>query len=184
MLRRMVGGQQLSVLIITHKFREVTTYCDEVTVLRKGKGKGGGKVKDLTTSDLAKMMIGEQRSGETIEKRVQEFGLPLLQIKGLEAKRDNGVKAVAGLDLSVRAGEIVGVAGVSGNGQRELVEVLGGQRPATGGEIRVKGIRFRMTRKEILQHHIYVVPAEPLRTPCAPHMSIPKNFFLRTFDLR
>src|SRR5260370_8753996 len=134
MLRRMVGGQQLSVLIITHKFREVTTYCDEVTVLRKGKVTGRGKVKDLTTSDLAIMMIGEQRSGKTIEKRVQEFGLALLQIKGLEAKRDNGVKAVAGLDLSVRAGEFVAVAGVSGNGRGELVRVLGGGGPATEGE--------------------------------------------------
>ena len=71
-------------LIITHKFREVTTYCDEVTVLRKGKVTGRGKVKDLATSDLATMMIGEQRSGKTTEKGTQEFGLPLLQIKGLE----------------------------------------------------------------------------------------------------
>jgi general nucleoside transport system ATP-binding protein len=182
MLRRMVDAQQLSVLIITHKFREVTSYCDEVTVLRKGKVTGRGKVKDLTTSDLATMMIGEHRSGRTIEKRVQEFGLPLLQIKNLEAKRDNGVRAFAGLDLSVRAGEIVGVAGVSGNGQRELVEVLGGQRPAAAGEIWVGGTRFRMTREEILQHHIYVLPEEPLRSACAPQMSIAENFVLRTFD--
>jgi simple sugar transport system ATP-binding protein len=182
MLRRMVEAKQLSVLIITHKFREVTAYCDEVTVLRKGKVTGRGKVKDLTTADLATMMIGEQRSGKTIEKRVQEFGLPLLQIKGLEANRDNGVRAFSGFDLSVRAGEIVGVAGVSGNGQRELVEVLGGQRPATGGEIRVKGARFRMTRQEILKHHIYVLPEEPLRSACAPQMSVAENFVLRTFD--
>jgi ABC-type uncharacterized transport system ATPase subunit len=112
-LRRMVESKQLSVLIITHKFREVTAYCDEVTVLRKGKVTGRGKVKDLTKSDMATMMIGEQRSGRTIEKSVQEFGLPLLQIKGLEANRDNGVRAFTGFDLSVRAGEIVGVAGVS-----------------------------------------------------------------------
>ncbi len=182
MLRRMVAARQVSVLIITHKFREVTTYCDEVTVLRKGKVTGRGKVKDLTISDLATMMIGEQRSEKVIEKRVQEFGSPLLQIKGLEAKRDNGVRAIAGLDLAVRAGEIVGVAGVSGNGQRELVEVLGGQRLATAGEIRVKGIRYRMTRKEILQHHIYVLPEEPLRSACAPQMSIAENLALRTFD--
>jgi general nucleoside transport system ATP-binding protein len=182
MLRRLVAAKQLSVLIITHKFREVTAYCDEVTVLRKGKVTGRGKVKDLTTSDLATMMIGEHRAGETTEKRVQEFGLPVLQIKGLEANRDNGVRAVDGFELSVRAGEIVGVAGVSGNGQRELVEVLGGQRVASAGEIQVGGTRFRMTRKEILQHHIYVLPEEPLRSACAPQMSIAENFVLRTFD--
>jgi ABC-type uncharacterized transport system ATPase subunit len=182
MLRRMVAEKLLSVLIITHKFREVTAYCDEVTVLRKGKVTGRGKVADLTTSDLANMMIGQNRSGKTIEKRVQEFGSALLQIKGLEAKRDNGVQAVDGVDLSVRAGEIVGVAGVSGNGQLELVEVLGGQRAASGGEILVGGTRFRMTRKEILHHHIYVLPEEPLRSACAPQMSIAENFVLRTFD--
>jgi general nucleoside transport system ATP-binding protein len=182
MLRRLVAAKQLSVLIITHKFREVTAYCDEVTVLRKGKVTGRGKVRDLTTSDLATMMIGEHRAGETIEKRVQEFGRPILQIKGLEANRDNGVRAVDGFELSVRAGEIVGVAGVSGNGQRELVEVLGGQRVASAGEIQVGGIRFRMTRKEILHHHIYVLPEEPLRSACAPQMSVAENFVLRTFD--
>src|ERR1700724_3745428 len=182
MLRRMVAAKQLSVLIITHKFREVTAYCDEVTVLRKGKVTGRGRVMDLTTSDLANMMIGEHRAGETIEKRVQEFGVPLLQIKGLEAKRDNGVRAVDGFDLSVRAGEIVGLAGVSGNGQRELVEVLGGQRAASAGEIQVGGSRFRMTRKEILKHHFYVLPEEPLRSACSPQMSIAENFVLRTFD--
>ncbi|HSZ77324.1 MAG TPA: ABC transporter ATP-binding protein [Chthoniobacterales bacterium] len=182
MLRRMVSAKQLSVLIITHKFREVTGYCDEVTVLRKGKVTGRGKVGVLTTSDLATMMIGEQRSGKTIEKRVQESGAELLQIKGLAANRDNGVPAVEEFDLSVRAGEIVGVAGVSGNGQRELVEVLGGQRIASGGEIRVGGARFGMTRKEILHHHIYVLPEEPLRSACAPQMSIAENFALRTFD--
>jgi general nucleoside transport system ATP-binding protein len=128
------------------------------------------------------MMIGTHRSGKTIEKQFQESGAPLLQIEGLAANRDNGVPAVDGFDLSVRAGEIVGVAGVSGNGQRELVEVLGGQRIASGGEIRVGGARFRMTRKEILHHHIYVLPEEPLRSACAPQMSIAENFALRTFD--
>jgi general nucleoside transport system ATP-binding protein len=182
MLHRLVRAEQLSVLLITHKFREVTTYCDDVTVLRKGRVTGRGKVKDLNISDLATMMIGEHRAENTIERRVQGFGSPLLQIHGLEANRDNGVRAVAGLDLSIHAGEIVGVAGVSGNGQRELVEVLGGQRPAMGGEIRVRGTRFRMTRKEILYHHIYVLPEEPLRSACAPQMSIAENFVLRTFD--
>ncbi len=182
MLHRLVDTAQLSVLIITHKFREVTTYCDEVTVLRKGKVTGRGKVTDLTTSDLAMMMIGEQRAGKEVQKKAQELAAPVLEIKGLGANRDNGVPAVTGFDLAVRAGEIVGVAGVSGNGQRELVEVLGGQRPATGGEVRIKGRRFRMTRREILEHHIYVLPEEPLRSACAPQMSVAENFVLRTFD--
>ncbi len=182
MVRRMVDAKQLSVLIITHKFREVTTYCDELTVLRKGKLIGSGRVKDMTTSEMAAMMMGEQRRGKTIEKTAQTPGATLLEIKGLRANRDNGIEGVCGVDLSVRAGEIVGIAGISGNGQREFVEVLDGQRPATSGEVCVNGEPFRMTRKEIFKHQIYVLPEEPLRNACAPLMTVAENIALRTFD--
>jgi simple sugar transport system ATP-binding protein len=182
MLRRMVEAHQLSVLLITHKFREVTTYCDEITVLRKGKLAGSGKVKDLTTAEMAAMMMGEQRRGKTIEKAAQTPGPVLLEIKGLRANRDNGIEGVCGVDLGVRAGEVVGIAGISGNGQRELVEVLGGQRPATGGEVQVNGAVFSMTRLEMFEHQVFILPEEPLRNACAPQMSVSENLALRTFD--
>ena len=182
MLRRMVDAHQLSVLIITHKFREVTAYCDEITVLRKGRLAGGGRVKNLTTADMAAMMMGEQRRGRTIEKAAQTPGSVLLEIKGLHANRDNGIEGVCGVDLGVRAGEIVGIAGISGNGQRELVEVLGGQRPATSGEVHVSGAVFGMTRLEMFEHQVFILPEEPLRNACAPQMSVAENLALRTFD--
>jgi len=120
----MVDKKELSILLITHKFREVTGYCDEITVLRKGRVAGGGRVADLSVSDMATLMMGEQRLGKTTEKEERVPGEALLEIKGLRADRDNGVEAVCGVDLTVRSGEIVGIAGISGNGQRELVEVL------------------------------------------------------------
>jgi general nucleoside transport system ATP-binding protein len=182
MVRRMVEARKLSVLIITHKFREVTAYCDEITVLRKGKLIGSGRVKDMTTSEMAAMMMGEQRRGKTIEKAAQTPGATMLEIKDLKANRDNGIEGVSGVSLAVRAGEIVGIAGISGNGQRELVEVLDGQRPATSGEVCVGGEPFHMTRSEIFKHQIYVLPEEPLRNACAPLMSVAENIALRTFD--
>ncbi|HEY3901686.1 MAG TPA: ABC transporter ATP-binding protein [Chthoniobacter sp.] len=182
LLRGMVDTGQLSVLIITHKFREVTTFCDEITVLRKGRVTGSGKVKDMTTADMATLMMGEQRVGKTIEKAAQTPGAALLEIKELRARRDNGTEGVCGVNLSVRAGEILGIAGISGNGQRELVEVLAGQRPATGGEVCVDGEPFGMTRREISRRQVYVLPEEPLRNACAPHMSVSENIALRTFD--
>ncbi|PTY06091.1 ABC transporter ATP-binding protein [Verrucomicrobia bacterium LW23] len=182
MMRRMVDDKKLSVLIITHKFREVTTYCDEITILRKGKLAGAGKVKDLTTSEMASMMMGEQRKGKTIQKAELKPGATVLELRDVRANRDNGIEGVCGVSLSVRAGEIVGIAGISGNGQRELVEVLDGQRPATGGEVRVAGEPFHMTRAEISKHQIYVLPEEPLRNACAPLMSVAENIALRTFD--
>jgi ABC-type uncharacterized transport system ATPase subunit len=182
MLRRMVDARQLSVLLITHKFREVTAYCDEISVLRKGRLAGGGKVKNLTTAEMAAMMMGEQRRGKTSEKAAQAPGPVLLEIKGLRANRDNGIEGVCGVDLGVRAGEVVGIAGISGNGQRELVEVLGGQRPSTAGEIQVNGAVFSMTRTEMFEHQVFILPEEPLRNACAPQMSVSENLALRTFD--
>jgi len=182
MLHGMVQKRELSVLIITHKFKEVTAYCDDVTVLRKGKFAGTGKVKDLTTAEMAAMMLGEERRGQTLVKVDRTPGPPALQIKGLKANRDNGVEGVSGVDLAVRAGEIVGIAGVSGNGQRELVEVLGGQRKATAGEVLVNGEKYGMSRSEIFKHQIYILPEEPLRNACSPMMSVAENLAFRTFD--
>ncbi|MBV8586986.1 MAG: ABC transporter ATP-binding protein [Verrucomicrobia bacterium] len=184
MLRKMVDQGELSILLITHKFREVTGYCDEVTVLRKGRVAGGGRVSDLSVSAMATLMMGEQRQGKTIEKEERVPGLPLLQIKGLRADRDSGVEAVRGIDLTVRSGEIVGIAGISGNGQRELVEVLGGQRVATAGEIRLQGQRFGGTRREMFRHRINVLPEEPLHNACAGQMSVAENLALRSFETR
>jgi ABC-type uncharacterized transport system ATPase subunit len=184
MLRKMVDKKALSILLITHKFREVTGYCDEITVLRKGRVAGAGRVADLSVSDMAALMMGEQRLGKTIEKEERMPGEALLEIKGLRADRDNGIEAVCGVDLTVRSGEIVGVAGISGNGQRELVEVLGGQRVAKAGEIRLQGERFGGTRREMFRHQINVLPEEPLHNACAARMTVAENIALRSFERR
>jgi len=131
---------------------------------------------------MAAMMMGEQRRGKTTEKAAQIPGETLLELRDLRANRDNGLEGVCGVNLSVRAGEIVGIAGISGNGQRELVEVLDGQRPAVGGEVWVSGKPFHMTRREIFESGIHVLPEEPLRNACAPLMSVAENIALRTFD--
>jgi general nucleoside transport system ATP-binding protein len=180
----MVDKKELSILLITHKFREVTGYCDEITVLRKGRVAGGGRVADLSVSDMATLMMGEQRVGKTIEKEERVPGKVLLEIKNLRADRDNGVEAVCGIDLTVRSGEIVGIAGISGNGQRELVEVLGGQRVAKAGEIFLQGERFGSTRREMFRHQINVLPEEPLHNACAAQMTVAENLALRSFERR
>ena len=182
LLREMVDAGRLSVLLITHKFREVMAYAQEVTVLRQGKVAGHGYVKDLSTADLAQWMMGEERSENPTQKTSRTPGTPRLQIENLHAERSNGVEAVKNLSLTVRAGEILGIAGVSGNGQRELVEVLAGQRQATSGQVRVNGEVYRATRSEMVRHRVFVLPEEPLRNACVPHMSVAENLSLRTFD--
>ena len=182
LLRRMTREGRLTVLTITHKFREVMAYADEVTVLRRGRFAGTGKVADLTPADMAEMMIGAKEIPKGAARLGTDLGEPRLRIAGLKALGDGGLPAVEGLDLTVRAGEIVGIAGVSGNGQRELVEVLAGQRPPAAGEIHVCGDRYAATRAEMKRHRLCLLPEEPLRNACVARMSVAENMSFRNFD--
>jgi len=182
LIKEQVQDGKLSVLLISHKFREVTGFADEITVLRKGKLAGTGLVKDLTVADMAEMMMGEKREPHPVEKVAQPEILPVLQIQHLNANKDNGLPAIADLNLTVHSGEIVGIAGVSGNGQRELVEVLAGQRSPTSGQLLVNGEPYSATRSQMYRHRVFVLPEEPLRNACVPQMSVAENLALRTFD--
>ncbi|MEO0536056.1 MAG: ABC transporter ATP-binding protein [Cyanobacteria bacterium P01_A01_bin.123] len=182
LLRQSVEAGHLSVLLITHKFREVTAFTDEVTVLRKGKLAGNGLVQHLSVEAMAQMMLGEERQTKEVAKIPFADPTPVLEVRGLHANKDNGLPAVSGVDLTVQSGQIVGIAGVSGNGQRELIEVLAGQRTANQGTIKVNGEAYTATRTEMDRHRVFALPEEPLRNACVPHMSVAENMALRTFD--
>ncbi|MBE9140781.1 ABC transporter ATP-binding protein [Nodosilinea sp. LEGE 07088] len=182
LLRQEVKAGHLSVLLITHKFREVTAFTDEVTVLRKGHLAGNGAVADLTVADMARMMLGADRTTKAVDKTAFATGKPVLAVSGLTALKDNGLPAFGPLELTVSSGEIVGIAGVSGNGQRELVEVLAGQRSLATGQVCINGEPYRATRSEMVRHGVFALPEEPLRNACVPTMSVAENMALRTFD--
>ncbi len=184
-LRKLVDRAELSVLLITHKFREVLAYSDEVTILRRGRTTGRGRTADLTSERMAAMMMGEgQASSSATEKVASGSGSPLLRLRGISAIGDNGLKAVQDFDLTVREGEIVGIAGVSGNGQRELVEAIGGQRALASGTIEVAGKTHSPTRSALRENRFFTVPEEPLRNASAPGMSIAENMVMRLFDTK
>ncbi|MEO0408603.1 MAG: ABC transporter ATP-binding protein [Cyanobacteria bacterium P01_A01_bin.135] len=182
LLRDRVADQALSVLMISHKFREVTAFADEITVLRKGKLAGQGQVSELSVADMAEMMMGERQQPTPVDKAAIAEITPVLEIQGLHADKDNGVEAVHDLSLTVHRGEIVGVAGISGNGQREFIEALTGQRSLTSGTVQVNGEPYNATRSEMARHKVFSLPEEPLRNACIPHMSVAENMALRTFD--
>jgi len=182
LVQEKVKAGDLSVLLITHKFREVFGFCDDVTVLRRGKMAGCGKVKDLSADALAAMMMGGQREAKVVAKTARQPGPAALELKNLCANKDSGVPAVEGVNLTVHEGEIVGIAGVSGNGQRELVEVIAGQRLATAGEIKVHDQMYGATRREAFEHKVFLLPEEPLRNGCVPQMSVGENIGFRSFD--
>jgi simple sugar transport system ATP-binding protein len=128
-------------------------------------------------------MMGETQAGNvSVQKTVLRRGRPLLRLEALRATGDNGNEAVHGVDLTVNEGEIVGIAGVSGNGQRELVEAIGGQRAITSGRITVAGERHLPTRALLRKHSFFTLPEEPLRNASAPAMSVAENIAFRLFD--
>lgn len=182
LLRESVTTGQLSVLMISHKFREVTTFADEVTVLRRGEVAGRGLVAELSVKDLAHMMLGERQPSTPVEKAIVPENRPVLYLSDLCANKDNGLPAVNRVTLTIHSGEIVGIAGVSGNGQRELVEVLSGQRSPTSGQISINDTPYTAERQQMAEHGVYTLPEEPLRNACVPHMSVAENMALRTFD--
>ncbi|HEX7638687.1 MAG TPA: ATP-binding cassette domain-containing protein, partial [Burkholderiaceae bacterium] len=148
-LRERAHAGHCSVLLITHKFREVAAYADDVSVLRRGRLAWSGPVGETTPQQLAQAMVGEAHGAHAMPARTAAApGEVRLQVDGLQVAGDRGELAVRGLHLQVRAGEIVGVAGVSGNGQRELMQALVGQRPRLAGEVRVGAEPFRATRAQ------------------------------------
>jgi simple sugar transport system ATP-binding protein len=135
---RLLTAESTSVIFISHKLREVLDIADRVTVLRRGKKIDTVPTEGATEASLAKLMVGRDVLFR-LEKDESKAGMPLLEIDDLHVRDDRELPAVHGLSLEVRAGEIVGVAGVDGNGQSELVEAITGLRDPDRGAIRVDG---------------------------------------------
>jgi simple sugar transport system ATP-binding protein len=185
MLKSMAHENKVTVLMITHKFREVMAFADAVTVLRRGRFAGEGRVASLTPPKMAEMMVGDREIPQAKGEKARGTGArgePRLSIKGLQVEDDGGLPAVEDFTLDVHPGEIVGIAGVSGNGQKELVEALVGQRAHVAGEVRIGGRPFAASRGEIRLWKAFSLPEEPLRNACVPGMSVAENMALRNFD--
>ncbi len=183
-IRSLAHDGRLSVVMITHKFREVAAFADDVTVLRRGKAVASGPVSGFDAERLADAMIGSQRRRELPQRSpVAEDAAAVLALDRVKVADDAGRGRVHDVSLTVRRGEIVGVAGVSGNGQRELVEALLGQRATSGGTVSIEGERYRGTRAQIARHGVGSLPEEPLRNACVASMSVAENLALREFDV-
>nr|MDP9126527.1 ATP-binding cassette domain-containing protein [Pseudomonadota bacterium] len=190
-VRAVARRGECTVLMITHKFREVMAYADDVTVLRRGKRVQGAAVRATTPEQLAQAMIGDSAAsasalvaeGSAAPREATDPGAPIaLRVEGLAALGDRGTLAIQGLSLTVRKGEILGIAGVSGNGQRELVETLVGQRARLAGTVQVVGERYLARRSENRLLQLRALPEEPLRNACVGELSVAQNMALRDFD--
>jgi simple sugar transport system ATP-binding protein len=182
LLRGMTERKELSVLMISHKFREVMAFGDAVSVLRRGAYVGGGLVKDLTPDAMARMMIGDTTIRERAARAVTPKASTVLELAGLFADDERGLPAVDGVSLKIAGGEILGIAGVSGNGQAALVEVLAGQRALRDGRVFIHEKPFEPVRRDFDRFKVFGLPEEPLKNATVPRMSVAENMAFRDFD--
>lgn len=171
----------LSIIFITHKLNEVQSVVDRVTILREGKNVGTATVSEVTQADLAEMMVGREVLFQ-VEKDGIELGEPVLQLQNVHADNDRGIESLSGIDLTVREGEVVGIAGVSGNGQKELAEVAAGLRRLTDGSITVSGTDLTGAKpKRFVNNDVSFVPEDRLRYGCAEELSVMHNAAMKEF---
>ncbi|AEM59434.1 ABC transporter (plasmid) [Haloarcula hispanica N601] len=171
----------LSIIFITHKLTEVDAIVDRVTVLREGENVGTAEVSSVSRADLAEMMVGREVLFE-IDRDAVDLGEPVLRARGVEATDNRDIEALSGIDLTVRQGEIVGIAGVSGNGQKELAEVLAGIRDVTAGELVVNGEDITGAKpKTFVDSGVSFVPEDRLQYGCAEDLSVMHNATMKDF---
>ena len=179
---RVMAAEGHSVIVITHKLHEVMEVADRVTVLRGGRSVATVRTADVTREELASLMVGRDVEVERRRREPGETGEVVLEAEGLCAQGDRGVDALRDVSLEVRAGEVLGVAGVAGNGQRELAEVLTGMRPASAGVVRLGGIPLRDgDPRAAIRAGVAHVPEDRLSTGVAPSLSIASNVVLKSY---
>jgi simple sugar transport system ATP-binding protein len=170
-----------SIVFITHKLKEVKAIADRITVIRRGRTVGVARP-DTSEDELATLMVGRDVSLE-VTKTPAEPGRTVLKIGGLIVDDDRGIRAVDGVDLEVRAGEVLGVAGVQGNGQTELVEAVMGLRVPRAGSITVDNENLiGMTTKQILRSAIGYVPEDRSLDGVIREFSVAENLVLDMYD--
>lgn len=182
LLRGMAERNEITVLMISHKFRDVKAFCDSFTVLRRGRVTGGGDARAVSVAEMSRMMIGETTLRERAPRQVCPGGPPRLTLDNVCALDETGRPVVDHVSLSLASGEILGIAGVSGNGQSALVEVLASQRLMSGGKLSVYGAPFSPRRADLDRFKVFGLPEEPLRNAVVPRMSVAENIAFRRFD--
>lgn len=175
-------AQGRSIVFISHHLDEVLKLADRVTVMQRGRVTAAGvSPKGMTKNDLARLMVGRDIVFALDKKRMEQ-GDVILQVENLHALNDRGLESVRGLSLQVHANEILGIAGVAGNGQRELSQVITGLRPATGGTVRLGSYDLmHLSPGQIHHHGVGHVPEDRLGMGLAPGLSVMNNLIMRRY---
>ncbi len=172
------GGKSL--IFISHKLDEVLAICDRVAVLRRGQLVGEAPTQGATRESLAELMVG--RSVNFARKRgAVTPGAPLLDVQGLSARNTRGLSALKDVSFTLRAGEVLGVAGVAGNGQSELVEVLAGLRAPDAGAVSLDGRPLVGDPRARFGQGVAHIPEDRIHMGTVPSMTVAENLALRSY---
>ena len=170
-----------SIILITHKLDEIRAVADRVTVIRRGKSIQTVSIEGATNKDLAEMMVGRSVSFVTEKEEAQPKEV-VLQISDLVVNENRGVPAVKELSIDVRAGEIVGIAGIDGNGQSELIQAITGLRKVKSGSIKIKGQEVvGLSPRKITEMNVSHVPEDRHRDGLVLEMMLSENIALQTY---
>ena len=170
-----------SVILITHKLKEIKACADYCTIIRQGKYIDTVKVSDVSENQLAAMMVGRNVTF-AVEKKEQKPGDVVLDVRDLRGKDYRGAEILKGLNLTVHKGEIVGLAGVDGNGQSELVEILTGLRKADSGSVKMDGREvLNETPRKLFDAGITSIPADRQKYGLVLEFSVAENLILQNY---
>jgi len=180
-LRSMTAAGK-SVIFISHKLHEVMSIADRVTVLRKGKVTAAGlEIKNVTREELAHLMVGREVVFH-IDKKEKTPGDVVLDVQDVYADNDKGLPALRGVSLQIHAGEILGLAGVAGNGQRELAHVISGLRLCKQGKVLMNGEEIsNRTPRFAIQRGLAYVPEDRTHVGSSPNLSVTDNVIMKNY---
>lgn len=175
-IRRMVQEKRMTIIIITHKLYEVMAISDRVGVMRAGKLVGVCNTADVNERMLASMMVGKEVLLDALERKPCQDSTVAVSVENLQVKDNRGLMAVRGLSLQVKKGEILGIAGIEGNGQSELMEAITGMRPIAGGSVTIEGNDIRgLSPGQIRALGLAHVPEDRLATGVSAPADITDN---------
>ena len=170
-----------SILLITHKLKEIKESADVCSIIRLGKYITSVNVSDVSEEDLAQLMVGRKVTF-AVDKKEQKAGDIVLDVKDLHAKDYRGVEILKGLNLQVRRGEIVGIAGIDGNGQSEMVEVITGLKKATKGEITLNGVDiYNKNPRFTFMHGVSSIPEDRQKYGLVLDFNVEDNLILQNY---
>lgn len=179
---RQLAAEGHTIIFISHKLEEVLSLCDQVTVLRRGQVVATTSTQTVTRQDLAQMMVGREVLFH-LDKAPVQPGAAVLEVEGLRVRDDRGLPVVRGVSFLVRSGEILGIAGVDGNGQRELADAIAGLRSVAEGQIRIAGetVTHWNARQRVKRLKVGYIPEDRQKMGLVMGFSIARNLILKAF---